>query len=211
MEKIDLHKQYKHLYSPSAKKVQVVDVPCFQFAMIDGEIEPGNGPGTSPVFRDAMEALYGISYTLKFMSKLRKDNPIDYTVMGLEGLWWVESGDFDITRPEGWRYTVMIMQPEHITHEMYQAALQHLRSKRGDRPAFARLRLEDFTEGTCIQIMHIGPYAQEMATIAVMDAFAQEQGYQLHGRHHEIYLGDPMRASPEKLKTILRHPIRVIG
>lgn len=211
MEKLDLRKQYKYLYSPSDKKVQVVDVPCFQFAMIDGEIEPGNGPGTSPAFRNAMEALYGISYTLKFMSKLRKDNPIDYTVMGLEGLWWVESGDFDITRPEGWRYTVMIMQPDHITDEMYQDALRQLRSKRGDQPAFARLRLEDFTEGTCIQIMHIGPYSQEMATIAVMDAFAQQQGYQLHGKHHEIYLGDPRRASPEKLKTILRHPIRVIG
>jgi hypothetical protein len=211
VDKLDLRKQYKNLYSPSAKKVDVVDVPRFQFAMIDGEIEPGHGPGTSPAFKEAMEALYGITYTLKFMSKLRKEDPIDYTIMGLEGLWWVEGSQFDITRPEGWRYTVMIMQPDHITAAMYQEALQQLRNKRGDRPAFSRLRLENFTEGTCIQIMHIGPYSQEMATIAVMDAFAQEHGYQLHGKHHEIYLGDPMRASPEKLKTILRHPILVNG
>ena len=211
MEKLDLRKQLKHLYNPSAKRVEVVDVPRFQFTMIDGEIEAGHGPSTSPAFKEAMEALYGVAYTLKFMSKLRKANPIDYTVMALEGLWWVEGSNFDITRPEGWRYTVMIMQPDHISSDMYQEALAQLCKKRGDQPAFSRLRLESFAEGSCIQIMHIGPYSQEMATIAIMDAFAQEGGYQLHGKHHEIYLGDPMRASPEKLKTILRHPVLVKG
>jgi len=207
MTKLELRKQLKHLYAPSAKKVEVVDVPRFQFAMVDGEIEPGRGPEDSPAFQEALEALYGISYTLKFASKLRKEDPLDYTVMALEGLWWVEEGEFDITRPEGWRWTLMIMQPDHITPGMYEDALRQLRQKKGDRPAFSRLRFEGFQEGLCVQTMHVGPYAEEPATIARMHAFAQENGYRLCGKHHEIYLGDPRRASPEKMKTVLRHPI----
>ncbi|HUV89890.1 MAG TPA: GyrI-like domain-containing protein [Anaerolineae bacterium] len=207
MSKLDLRKQLKHLYAPSAKKVEVVDVPRFEFAMVDGEIEPGRGPEDSPAFQEALEALYGISYTLKFASKLRKEDPLDYTVMALEGLWWVEEGEFDITHPEGWRWTLMIMQPDHITPGMYEDALRQLRQKKGERPGFSRLRFESFQEGLCVQIMHVGPYAEESATIARMHAFAQENGYRLCGKHHEIYLGDPRRASPEKMKTVLRHPI----
>jgi len=207
MAKLDLRKQLKHLYAPSAKKVEVVDVPLFQFAMVDGQIEPGRGPEDSPAFQEALEALYGISYTLKFASKLRKEDPLDYTVMALEGLWWVEGGEFDITRPEGWRWMLMIMQPDHITPGMYEDALRQLRHKKGERPGFSRLRFEGFQEGLCVQIMHVGPYAEEPATIARMHAFAQENGYRLCGKHHEIYLGDPRRASPEKMKTVLRHPI----
>lgn len=209
MEQIDLRKKYKHLYHPSAKFVEVVEVPLFQFAMIDGEIEPGHAPGTSAAFQDALEALYGVSYTLKFMSKLRKDHPIDYPVMALEGLWWVEGSQFDITKPEGWQYTLMMMQPDHITPAMCQEALDQLRRKRGDKPVFAEMRFEGFEEGTCIQVMHIGPYSEEAATIARMKGFAQEMGYQFHGKHHEIYLGDPRRAQPEKLKTILRQPVLI--
>ena len=96
MVKLDLHKELKHLYTPSAKKVEVVDVPRFQFVMIDGKIEPGLGPGSSPAFQQAMQAMYGAAYTLKFMSKLSKEDPIDYPVMALEGLWFIEEGDFDI-------------------------------------------------------------------------------------------------------------------
>jgi hypothetical protein len=209
MEMLDLRKKFKYLYQPSAKTVEVVDVPQLQFAMIDGEIETGQAPGTSPGFKGALEVLYGISYTLKFMSKLRKDNPIDYPVMALEGLWWVEGAEFDITKPEGWKYTVMMLQPDHITPEMYQEALGQLRKKRGDKQAFTEMRLQGFQEGTCIQTMHIGPYSEEMATIARMDAYAQENGYKMRGKHHEIYIGDPMRAQPEKLKTILRHPVMI--
>ncbi len=210
MEKLDLRKELKYLYAPSAKVVQVVDVPDFQFTMLDGEIEEGMMPGTSPSFRDAMGALYGISYTLKFMSKLGKGNPIDYPVMALEGLWWVEGAEFDITRPSGWKYTLMMMQPEHISMEMYLEGLAQMRKKRGDQPAFAKLRLERFREGLCIQMMHIGPYATEMGTIDKMVAFAGKNGYKLYGKHHEIYLGDPTKAAPEKLKTILRHQVRKV-
>jgi hypothetical protein len=210
METLDLRKQWKYLYNPSAKKVELVQVPRFQFAMIDGVIEPEHGPGSSPTFQAAMEALYGISYTLKFAVKLRKENPVDYPVMALEGLWGVdnfERATFDITQPAGWQYTVMIMQPELISQAVFQEGLAQLRKKRGDQPAFAQLRLESFEEGPAIQTMHLGPYATEMETIAKMDAFAEANGYKLHGRHHEIYLGDPRKAAPEKLKTVLRHPI----
>lgn len=206
MEKLDLRKQYKHLYQPSAKQVEVVDVPTFQFARIDGEIEPGAAPGTSPAFQQAMEALYGISYTLKFISKLRKESPIDYAVMALEALWWTETGEYDLTQPAGWKWTAMIMQPDHITVEMFQEALAQLRKKKPS-PALDVLRFESFTEGLCIQMMHLGPYRTEPATLAKMDAFTAEKGYRMRGKHHEIYLGNPMRAAEEKLKTILRHPV----
>jgi hypothetical protein len=210
MQKLDLRNQYKYLYQPSAKKVEVVEVPSFQFAMIDGEIEPGHGPGNSPAFQQALQALYGISYTLKFASKLRKEDPIDYTVMALEGLWWVEAGLFDIRKPDNWRWTVMIMQPEHINADMFQDGLEQLRKKKSS-PAIDKLRLETFNEGLSIQIMHIGPYADEPGTIDKMDAFAEEHGYRMRGKHHEIYLGDPLRADPAKLKTVLRHPVVSAG
>jgi len=206
VNKIDLRKELGHLYQPPAKQVSVIEVPRFQFAMIDGEIEPGASPGVSPAFQQALEALYGISYTLKFMSKQRKENPVDYTVMALEGLWWVEGGEFDINKPEGWRWTAMMLQPDHITREMYAEALAQLRKKKPG-PALDRLRLEPFHEGLCMQIMHIGPYAEEPRTIAKMRQFASQNGYAVHGKHHEIYLGDPRRADPAKLKTVLRQPI----
>ena len=206
MEKLDLRKQFKDLYQPSAKKVEVVNVPALQFAIIDGEIEPDASPGTSLAFHQAMEALYGISYTLKFNSKLRKENPIDYGVMAFEALWWTETGEYDLTQPGGWKWTAMMLQPDHITAEMFQDALAQLRKKRPN-PALDLMRFESFTEGLCIQMMHIGPYKTEPTTIAKMDAFAAEHGYRMRGRHHEIYLGNPMRAAEDKLKTILRHPV----
>ena len=206
--KLDLRKELKAFYSPSDKKVEVVDVPNFKYLAIDGAIEPGLMPGTSPSFREAMQALYGASYTLKFMSKLSKTDPIDYPVMALEGLWWVEGGEFSFDGKDPWSYTVMILQPDHISPEMFSEALNQMRKKKGDQPAFARLRLEFFHEGLSVQMMHVGPYSTEKATIQKMDRFAHENGYLMHGKHHEIYLGDPMRAQPEKLKTILRHPVR---
>ena len=206
MEKIDLRKEWKHLYVPSAKQAGLVKVPKFNFVMIDGQIEPGATPGTSQAFGEAMEALYGISYTLKFMSKLRKTNPIDYTVMALEGLWWVGSGEFSFDKKDNWCWTLMMMQPKHITAKMYQAALQQLKEKK-DPPALARLRFESFQEGLCVQIMHIGPYSEEPRSLEQMQAFADKNGYVYRDKHHEIYMGDPRRAKPEKLRTILRHPV----
>ncbi len=206
MTTLDLRKQWKHLYAPSAKKVELVDVPELKFVMIDGRIERGEAPGTSPGFEEAMGALYSAAYTLKFMSKLAKDDPIDYPVMALEGLWWVEDGKFDIAIKDNWVYTVMIMQPNHITPAMFAEALAQA-AKKKPNPALSRLRFESFREGLCVQTMHIGPYATEPATLENMHRWAAENGYRLAGKHHEIYLGDPRRADPEKMKTVLRHGV----
>lgn len=218
MKTLDLRKQYKHLYQPSAKAPVVVDVPEFSFVMIDGRIEKGKSPGESPAFQEAMTALYGAAYTLKFMSKLRGKNAINFPVMALEAIWWVEDGQFDIRKPDNWSWRAMIMQPDHITLAMFVEALEQLRRKKPG-PGIEKLRLERFREGLCVQIMHVGPYATEPATIERLRAFAAEQGFaERHDRgmqngcqqvfdHHEIYLGDPRRSAPEKLKTVLRHPL----
>jgi len=134
---------------------------------------------------------------------------LDYTVMALEALWWVEKGDFDIRHPGNWKWRAMIMQPDHITPVMYQRGLEDLRKKK-ENPSIEKMRMESFQEGLSMQIMHIGPYSEEPATLAKMDAYARENGYEYRGRHHEIYLGDPRRAKPENLKTILRHPVRMV-
>jgi hypothetical protein len=207
MEKLDLRKQYKHLYKPSARKVEVVDVPSLQFAMVDGVIPVNQGPGESADFQEAVGALYTISYTLKFMVKQRAENPIDYPVMPLEGLWATESGQFDPTRRDTWLYTAMIMQPDVVTPEAFAEALEQARRKKPG-PGLARLRLEPFHEGLSIQVMHIGPYATEMATVERMKVFSAEHGLISRGRHHEIYLSDPFKTALERMKTILRHPVR---
>jgi hypothetical protein len=143
------------------------------------------------------------------MSKQRAVDPIDYSVMALEGLWDVEDGTFDINRKDNWLWTLMIMQPGHIDQDMFTKA-HHQMLKKKANPAIEKLRRECFHEGLSIQTMHIGPYSEEPATVARMEAFAHENGYLMHGRHHEIYLGDPRRADPAKLKTILRHPIEPV-
>ncbi len=213
MEKLELRKQYKWLYSPPTGKVEFVDVPPLLFMRVDGMVPAGVGPSDSSDFKEAVAALYGISYTLKFMVKKRADNPIDYPVMALEGLWVTESRTYDTVAREAMSFTVMIMQPEFITADLFEEARAALlRKKPGPGPA--RVRLEAYHEGPSIQTMHIGPYATEPETIVRLEAYAAEQGYTQRG-HHEIYLSDPFRAAPEKMKTILRHPVvtgkRVVG
>jgi hypothetical protein len=214
MKILDLKKELKYLYQPSPKKLEILQVPRLQFAMIDGAIEKGSEPGKSPMFAEATQALYSISYTLKFMLKKRKTNPIDYPVMALEGLWWVEDGTFEIFRKDNWFYTLIIMQPDVITPELFAEGLEQVRKKKGDSAMLSKLRLEHFEEGLCVQTMHIGPYTTEPATVERMRAFAQENGYRdcvgRGGKHHEIYLGDPRKADPAKLKTVLRHPVEKI-
>jgi hypothetical protein len=207
MGKLDLKKDLKYLYSPSAQRVDVVDVPEFPFLMIDGAIETGKMPGTSPRFQENLQALYGIAYTLKFLVKQRKEQPVDYPVMALEGLWWVEDGQFNIRVGGNWHYTVMILQPELVTAEVFAEGLSLLRKKKGEQEAFGRLRLERFREGLCVQTLHVGPYATEPATVDRMENFAKENGFTMCHKHHEIYMGNPLRADPAKLKTILRHPV----
>lgn len=215
MNTLDLKKDLKAFYQPPAKKVEFIQVPCFHFLMIDGAIEPGREPGNSPMFEENMQALYGAAYTLKFTFKKRADDPVDYPVMALEGLWDARDGKFDITVKDNWDYTLMIMVPDLVTPADFEEALAQMRKKKGDLPGFSRLRLDSFEEGPCVQTMHLGPYAAELETLEKMHAFMQENGYQdlvgRGGKHHEIYLGDPRKAAPEKLKTVLRHPVKSLS
>jgi len=215
MKILDLKKQFKDLYEPSAKKVELIQIPSLNFIQIDGAIEKGSSPGESPSFAEATAAIYGISYTLKFMLKKANKDPVDYPVMALEGLWWVEDGFFDIQIKDNWVYTLMIMVPEVITPEVFSDGMTALKKKKGDLPVYQKLRLAPFEEGLCVQTMHIGPYATEPATLDVMREFMKQNG--VHdligsgGKHHEIYLGDPRKSAPEKLKTVLRHPVAKNG
>jgi hypothetical protein len=208
MKKLDLKKQYKNLYNPSAKEVTVINVPRFNFIMVNGII-PANTPvAEAPDYLAALETLYGLAYTIKFTCKKRAKDPVDFPVMPLEGLWWTKDSHqkFTVSHKDTWYFTAMIMQPKPVTASLFAEASQQLRARKN--PAMLnKARLEAFEEGPSIQIMHLGPYADEPATIAKLVAFAAENSYATHGKHHEIYLGDPRRTRPEKLKTVLRHPI----
>lgn len=201
MKKLDLKKQFKHLYQPPKNQVVVVDVPEMSFLMVDG----AGDPNTSQDFQEAIGALYGVAYTLKFMMK-KGPAQIDYPVMALEGLWWTEDMEqFSIEDKSAWQWTVMIMQPDMITADLVDEAVAQVKEKK-DPPGLSRLRFEAFEEGRCAQIMHIGPYSEERPTIERLHAFIEEGGHRLRGRHHEIYLSDPTRAKPENLRTVLRQP-----
>jgi hypothetical protein len=202
MDKIDLKKQLKKFYNSSSKEVEFVDLPAMNFLMVDGKGNPNN----SPDYRAAIEALYSVSYTLKFMVK--KDKRIDYGVMPLEGLWWIDDmTKFNPERKDDWLWTAMIMQPNIVKAEDVKAAIEQAKKKK-DLPAIDRLRFESFNEGKAAQIMHIGLYSAEGANIAKMHDFIQNKGYTLSGKHHEIYLNNPGKTAPEKLKTIIRQPMK---
>jgi hypothetical protein len=202
-KKVDYKKQLKHLYQPSAKEFVVVEVPPMQFLMIDGH----GDPNTAQEYQDALEALYAVAYALKFASK--KMLEMDYVVPPLEGLWWAEDMDVFTASSDksAWDWTMMIMQPEWVTQEMFEEAVAQVEKKKNP-PALPGLRLETYDEGLAVQIMHIGSYDAEGPTIARMHAFIEENGYEPAGKHHEIYLSDPRRTAPEKMKTVLRQPIR---
>ncbi len=196
--KIDLKKELKHLYNASAQKAEIVDVPEMNFLMVDG----AGDPNTSQEYVDAIQALYTMSYTLKFMVK--KEKAIDYGVMPLEGLWWVDDmSKFSVDDKDAWKWTAMIMQPEYVTKELFGKALEQVQKKK-NLPAVPKIRFEAFDEGLSAQVMHIGPYSAEGPTVERLHAFIKENGYQLRGKHHEIYLSDPRRSAPEKLKTVVR-------
>jgi hypothetical protein len=202
MSKLDLKKTLKELYQPSAKEVSLVTVPEFTYFMIDGS----GDPNTSAHFAAAVEALYSLSYPLKF--DLKKAGGEDYAVMPLEGLWWCEDmACFDQSDKRNWLWTAMIVQPLPPTEEQF-AALKALVRKKKDLPAVDAVRMETWAEGLAAQIMYVGPFAEEGPTIVRLHAFLAEHGYDLAGKHHELYLSDPRRTAPEKLKTIIRQPGR---
>jgi len=201
MKKIDFKKELKHLYSPSAKEAAIIEVPKMDFLMVDGQ----GDPNTAQEYKDAIEALYAVSYALKFM--IKKGGDVDYVVMPLEGLWWTEDmTKFTMGNKDAWKWTSMIMQPPYVTQELVQKALKQVEERR-NLPALSKMRFESFHEGLSVQIMHIGPYSAEGPTIERLHKFIREKGYGLRGKHHEIYQSDPRRSKPGKLKTIIRQPM----
>lgn len=202
MAKIDLKQTMKQFYSPSTKACSLVEVPPLHFLMIDGV---GN-PNDAQAFQDAMQALYTTAYTLKFMLK-KSDAALDYTVMPLEGLWWTpDMAQFSAERKDDWLWTMMIAQPDFVTAEHVEAAKVQAAAKKA-LPSLPLLRYELFNEGLAAQIMHVGPYASETPTILRLHEYIASQGYSRRGKHHEIYMSDPNRTAPEKLKTVIRQPV----
>lgn len=202
MEKLDLKKTYRELYRAKPEPM-LVEVPPLQYLMIDGE----GDPNTAPAYQEAVEALYSLSYTLKFMIKKRMPDSMDYGVMPLEGLWWSEPIEaFSLERKVDWKWTSLILQPDFITPALVEEARQQAAAKK-TLPALSLARLARLDEGKCAQVLHIGPYAEETPTIERLHAFIEKQGLRLRGKHHEIYLGDPRRAAPDKLQTIIRQPV----
>ena len=204
MEKLDLKKDQKHLYAPSAKAVALVDVPPMNFLLADG----AGDPNKAPAFHEAVEALYSLSYTLKFMVK--KGQGVDYAVPPLEGLWWAEDMQAfapETTNKDRWLWTLMIRQPEVITPELFEGAREQVKKKK-PLPYLGQVRWESYAEGLSTQILHVGPFSEEHRTIQKIHAFMKEQGYDFNGKHHEIYLNDSRRTTPEKLKTVIRQPVK---
>lgn len=202
MVKIDLKKENKELYYPSDKHVSVVEVPLLKFLMIDGQ----GDPNTSQEYQDAMESLFSVSYKVKFISKKEKSQ--DYVVMPLEGLWWIHNmEDFSLDNKNSWKWTAMIRQPDFLTKNMVNKAIEEVGNKKNP-PALSNLRFENFKEGLSAQIIHIGSYGEaEISTVEKLYSFIDENKYSRRDKHHEIYLSDLRRTKPERLKTVIRQPV----
>jgi hypothetical protein len=202
MRKVDLKKDLKHLYRPTAKEVVEVDVPEMNYLMVNGE----GDPNTSQAYTDAVESLFMVSYAVKFMVK-KGALAIDYGVMPLEGLWWADDMTmFSISDKSSWKWTAMQMQPSFVPAEIIEKAISDVKRKKS-QPAIDKVSFAPFSEGRCAQIMHIGPFSEEGPTIERVHQFIESRG-QLTGKHHEIYLTDIRKAEPSKWKTIIRQPMR---
>ena len=204
-KKLDYTRILKTLYSASLKTPVIIDVPPMNFLLIDGKGNPNN----SPAYQEAVSALYTLAYTLKFT--IKKSRAIDYKVLPLEGLWWVtDMTRFSVDDKENWQWRMMIMQPDLITETIFSEVYSTvIKSKK--IPLHLKIRFESYMEGCCAQIMHLGPYSEEKPTIERLHAYAHNNGYRLDGNHHEIYLGNPQKTAPQRLKTIIRQPVQKIA
>ncbi len=203
MLKKDLKKERKQYYNPSSRQVEWVDVPEYSFLMCQGEDARIEGP----VFTQIIQALFPVAYKVKFMSK--KELELDFSVMPLEGLWWADDmDDFLHGRKERWKYSLMIAQPDFINAAMIDEAVA-VTAKKDNNPFLKELKLESFTEGPSVQIMHLGPFSEEHANIQRLHNAIHDRGEAFDGqvhKHHEIYLSDFRRTDPQKLRTVLRQP-----
>ena len=202
----DFKKEYKDLYMPKSAPM-LIDVPPMSFIMLDGRGDP-NGEE----YQNALGTLYALSYTVK-MSKMGGKQPpgyFEYVVPPLEGLWWCDGDAFDLNKRDRWLWTSMIRQPEFVTAEVFAWAKEAAKKKKPEFD-YDKARFETFREGLCVQAMHTGPFDDEPATLARMQAFIEQNGLKsavgAERKHHEIYLSDPRKTAPEKLKTVLRLPV----
>lgn len=210
MDKLDYKKEYKDLYQPPTKPT-IIEVPEMTFIAVDGT----GDPNTCAEYKEALEILYGLSFAIK-MSKMNNTQPdgyFEYVVPPLEGLWSVNGIDFDginVTDKSRFCWRSMIRQPEFVTQAVFEVAKSTLQKKKPQLDV-SKAKLVTLTEGLCVQIMHKGSYDDEPASIGKMREFIEEKGYTEDFSdarlHHEIYLSDPRRCAPEKLKTVIRHPI----
>jgi hypothetical protein len=201
MQTVDLRRELSELYTARATPT-LVDVPELTYLMIDGH----GDPNTAPEYAEAVQALYTVAYTIRFALKRRTD-PVDAPVMPLEGLWWVpDMSTFAVEDKSAWDWTLLILQSSSVTLELAGEARETATRKKG-LPGIDRVRLESFAEGRAAQVLHRGAYSEEGPTVEALHRFIAEHGLGLTGKHHEIYLGDPRRAAPEKLRTIIRQPV----
>ena len=199
--KIDYKKTLKQLYNPAKGSFQLVDVPPMNFLMVDGK----GDPNTSVEYQQAVDALYSMAYGIKFALK---PQGYDHIVPPLEGLWWMDNKvEFNLANKPRWEWSMMIMQPEWVVPEIVEKVLVSAKKKKANA-LLDEIRFERYIEGFSVQIVYTGAYANEAPTIAEMHKYIRDNGYQSNGKHHEIYLGDPRKTSPERLQTILRQPIR---
>lgn len=202
MTKLDMKREYKCLYAASATKVGIVEVPALRYLMVDGQGDPND----NPEFTAAIEALFSLSYTLKFAIK-KGPIGLDYAVMPLEGQWWVDDlAAFSYKDRSGWRWTAMVLQPDVVTPELV-AEQTAVVAKKKNPAALHLVRFAEINEGPSAQLMHLGPFSEEPPTIARLHAEIEARGYCLVGKHHEIYLSDISRTAPAKLRTIIRQPV----
>lgn len=210
MTPFDYKKEYKALYLPKDMP-SIVEVPSMQYAAVRGHGDPNEPDGE---YGRAVAVLYGISYTIKMSYKgSRKiDGFFEYVVPPLEGFWWMEGGapGIDYRNKSGFNWISIIRVPEFVTEEVFAWAKEEAQRKKGIDTSLAELIT--VSEGLCVQCLHIGSYNEEPATVAKMDQYIKEQGYENdisdRRRHHEIYLSDPRKVSPERMKTVIRHPVR---
>lgn len=204
----DYKKEYKDLYMPKNSPM-LIDVPAMNYIMIDGKGDPNN----NKEFEHAVEVLYGLSFTIK-MSKMKGNQPegyFEYVVPPLEGLWSINNGTFSLEKRDNWVWTLMIRQPEFVTLDFFNWACSELKHKKPDLNIDGA-RFEAYNEGSCVQMMHIGPYSTEPTTALIIEDFMKENNLKTRlgdgGKHHEIYLSDPRKAKPDQMKTVLRHPVK---
>ena len=201
MKKLELLKQLKDIYSAPLNRVVFMTIPALNYLMIDGQ----GDPNTSTEYKEALQTLYSVAYTLKFQIK-KSQMAIDYPVMPLEGLWWVDDMKlFTVENKKAWKWTMMILQPELVNEELVKNAIQQVIDKKGIQSA-DKVRLETLFENKVVQLFHKGPYSAEADNIQKIHQTIEEKGFIRSGKHHEIYLNSPLKTAPENLKTILRQP-----